>query len=213
MTEKDDQNTGNRSSYDADNEYGLPEAEYSPVSREHSDAPVEPIAFSNSSFQQGRKPEPPQKSSSWPMWLALGAILLLAGFFIFYFVFDEKEEERVTTKAVTEPKAVVVEEPAAPAEEWKAPEPEVPAEGSVSVVSSRTGRYYMIVGSFIDGDMAADYAQKLAKDGMNAKIIEPSGTRKFYRLSVKDAEGIEELNDDLESMRATFGENVWIVKY
>lgn len=207
-------NSGNKGSFDADNEYGLPEAEYSPVSREQPEPPVEPVAFSNSAFHHERTHEEPEKSSSWPMWLALAAILLLAGFFVFYFVFDEPEEkERITTKAAEPPKAVVIEEePVQPVEEWETPEPEV-AEGSVSVISSRTGRYYMIVGSFIDGDMAGDYAQKLAKDGLTAKIIEPTGTRKFYRLSVKDAEGIDELSGELDSVRAKFGENVWIVKY
>lgn len=97
-------------------------------------------------------------------------------------------------------------------EEWTEPEPEL-KEGSVSSLSSRTGRYYMIVGSFVDGDLANDYAKILADKGHEAKIIEPSGTRKFYRLSVKDAESIADLNAELDAMRAKYGENVWIVKY
>lgn len=220
MIEQDDQNKkengANEPFYnESDNEYGLPEAEYSPIQREQPET-----------YEENRASVPPadediqpqQKNSSWPMWVALGAILLLAGLFVYFFVFDTpKEEEQFTQQPIEtpQPQPIAEEEPPVneePAEEDWNPVPEV-KEGSVATLSSRTGRYHMIVGSFIDGDLARDFAQNLADEGYEAKIIEPSGTRKFYRLSVKDAESIADLNPELESMKAKFGENVWIVKY
>ena len=217
MIEKDDQNKNygeenqNASSYNADNDYGLPEAEYSPIEREQPLILEDNVSFPTSAREEE---EPQQKKVTWPLWVALVLILGLAGVFVFFFVFDETENEEIAQKPVQE--TVIVEEPEPieqPAEEdWQPVNPE-PQEGSVSTITSRTGNYYLIVGSFIDGDLARDYGQKLAKEGISSKIIEPSGTRKFYRLSVKDAESVEALNNDLDSMRSKFGENVWIVKY
>ena len=218
MIEKDDQNknygeeTQNASSYNADNDYGLPEAEYSPIEREQPLIHEDNVSFPTSAREEE---EPQQKKVTWPLWVALVLILGLAGVFVFFFVFDETENEEIAQKPVQET-FIVEEEPEPveqPAEEdWQPVNPE-PQEGSVSTITSRTGNYYLIVGSFIDGDLARDYGQKLAKEGISSKIIEPSGTRKFYRLSVKDAESVEALNNDLDSMRSKFGENVWIVKY
>lgn len=219
MIEQDDQNKkkGNGAyesgNSDSDNEYGLPEAEYSPIQREQPQTYEEHVAAERIPEDEG---EPRQKNSSMPMWIALGVILLLAGFFVYFFAFDEpNQSEQVTSTPVTTTETTIIEEepPVAEApveEEWT--EPEV-KEGSVSSISSRTGRYYMIVGSFVDGDLASDFAKNLAGEGHEAKIIEPSGTRKFYRLSVKDAGSIADLNTELDAMRAKYGENVWIVKY
>jgi cell division protein FtsN len=220
MIEQDDQNKkkGNGAyepgNSDSDNEYGLPEAEYSPIQREQPQTFEEHVTTER--IPQNEDEQPRQKNSSTPMWIALGVILLLAGFFVYFFAFDEPtRSEQVTSRPETKTETTIIEEepPVAetPAEEeWT--EPEV-VEGSVSSISSRTGRYYMIVGSFVDGDLANDYAKNLAGEGHQAKIIEPAGTRKFYRLSVKDAGSIADLNTELEAMRAKYGENVWIVKY
>ena len=220
MIEQDDQNkkkgngayeSGNN---DSDNEYGLPEAEYSPITREQPQTYEEPVA--TETFAE-KEVQPQQKNSSAPMWIALGIILLLAGVFVYFFAFTDPEPAEPIAKAPAQPteSSTIIEEEAPvaeePEEDWNAA-PEV-NEGSVASISSRTGRYYMIVGSFVDGDLAQDYAGNLAKEGYEAKIIEPSGTRKFYRLSVKDAEAIEDLNVELDAMRAKYGENVWIVKY
>ena len=221
MIEKDDQNRKNdeeagKPSYnDADNEYGLPEAEYSPLQQEPSTFREEPA---HTDYISDEEVQPQQKASSWPMWAALGVILLLAGIFVYFFVIDGKPEtEKVAEVQEAPVEATVVPEETTPAEpvedNWAAPVEEEPEVGTVSNVSSRTGRYYVIAGSFIDGDLAQDYAEELAKKGMDAKIIEPSGTRKFYRLSVKDGESLVDLQAELDSFRTEFGENVWIVKY
>ncbi|WP_017731959.1 SPOR domain-containing protein [Nafulsella turpanensis] len=221
MIEKDDQNRKNdeeagKPPYnDADNEYGLPEAEYTPIQQEWA---VYEEETTHNQYVADEDIQPQQKASSWPMWTALGVILVLAGIFVYFFLIDAGTEPELiaeTPKKAVE--ATVIAEETAPEEvpaeeEWVAAEEE-PEMGTISSVSSRTGRYYVVAGSFIDADLARDYAEELASKGTDAKIIEPSGTRKFYRLSVKDAESLVDLQAELDSLRAKFGENVWIVKY
>ncbi len=221
MIDKDDQNKiqgegALHSTYEnTDNDYGLPEAEYSPIEREQPLIPDDNISFHSAPSEE---PEQPQNRSGWILWAGLGLILCLAGIFVYFLLFDDAgNTETIAQNPVQDASPAFMEEPEPVEEEpfednWVPAEPEV-TEGSVSSISSRTGKYYLIVGSFIDSDLARDYGQKLAKEGISSKIIEPSGTRKFYRLSVKDAESVEELNTELDSMRSKFGENVWIVKY
>lgn len=217
MNDKDDQNKrpdeeANADQFHADNEFGLPEVEYSPLEREQSE--IAEDRFQPESIQSRQNIQPKQKKSSWPMWMALVVILLLAGIFVYFFVFKDNANDQIAKNKQQNAGTVVIEEKPKPIEEpEETVEPEVAPKGSVSVISSRTGKYHLIVGSFIDSDLARDFAAKLADEGNNAKIIEPSGTRKFYRLSVKEAESIPQLETELEEMRAKYGENVWIVKY
>ena len=55
-------------------------------------------------------------------------------------------------------------------------EPEVPesipkAIGAISEISQPLNKYYLIVASFLDNDLAFDYAQKLILSGSNVIII------------------------------------------
>lgn len=223
MIDKDDQDNRNddelrnQHQQDADNDYGLPEAEYNPIERDQPlSGQEESTAYSNLYEEDERGHESKKKDSTLLVILILAGIIVLAGVFIYMFAFDNNSEsEQVTQKPTVVTPVVVEEEPeeTIPEEAWEEPEEPVVAEGSVSTIGSRTGRYYLIVGSFIDSDLAKDYADRLAKDGYQAKIIEPSGTRKFYRLSVNDAGSISELQANIDSMKEKHGENVWIVKY
>ncbi|MBW3544364.1 MAG: SPOR domain-containing protein, partial [Bacteroidetes bacterium] len=103
-----------------------------------------------------------------------------------------------------------VVEPAPVEESWR---PAPPKEGSVTAITARTGRYYVVVGSFIDGDMAGDYAKKLAAAGRQVTLIEPSGNRKFYRLGIMDAGSFGEASAQLDDLKSTFGQEIWVYKY
>lgn len=229
MIEKDDQKNMNgeeprkQNHFDADDEYGLPEVEFTPIEREPSHEPEETIALDQASSISGKHDtEHEQKSSSLPMVLILAGIVLLVGIFVYFFAFDNESQQEQLTETTQEASPIVyeeeeeLEENAYAADDWNTAETESEtpaAEGSVSTISQRTGRYHVIVGSFIDSDLANDFAGRLAKDGQQAKIIEPSGTQKFYRLSVSDAESIDALQSDMDSLKAKYGENIWIVKY
>lgn len=193
-----------------DEEYGLPEADYSPLEQEQPEA-VEPEPI-HSKRAIDLKPE--QKQSYAGLWVALIVLVAVAGFAVYYFIFNQTEEV-VTPVVVEAPAPVVAPEPevveeAPVVEEWT---PAAPKEGSVTTISEKTGRYYVVVGSFIDGDMAGDYAQKLAADGSEVTLIEPTGDRKFYRLGIAGGETFEDVATQLDNLKSTFGQDIWIVRY
>ncbi len=194
-----------------DDEYGLPEAEYSPLEQD------QPVAQQHEPIRHKREIDlqPQQNSSSWPIWVGLTVLLAIAGFSLYYFVFNTSEQE-IATPVVSQTQEPVqapevVEQ--APAEESWTPTPAAPKEGSITAISGKTGRYYVVVGSFIDGDLAGDYAKKLAAQGKQVTLIEPTGGRKFYRLGIMDAASFSEASAQLDDLKSTFGQEIWVYKY
>jgi len=88
-----------------------------------------------------------------------------------------------------------------------------PDQGEISTISSRTGRYHVIIGSFFDGDLANDFAKKLAKDGISTTIIAPYGKVRFYRVSLAQSESLQQATAKAEEVKATFGSGVWVIRY
>lgn len=90
---------------------------------------------------------------------------------------------------------------------------EIPSEpGVVQTISSATDRYYIVISSSIDDDLAMDYANKLANDGNAVKIIEPYNDKKFYRVSLADYSTQQEADEAAGSF-SEYGEGVWVLKY
>lgn len=85
--------------------------------------------------------------------------------------------------------------------------------GTFDVVNTRTGRTYIIIGSFFDEDLARDYAAKLGKQGISTTLIMPAGSKKFYRLSIADFGTVTEAINNLEDFRADHGSSLWIIKH
>lgn len=198
-----------------DNDYGLPEAEFSPI--DHQQPEPEPEEQPDY-VPPVREEEPQQRSSNSAVWIALVVVVVLAAAILYFFLNDDFGKEEVVEKPKVEepaPEPVVEEEEPIAEDEWNTEpvEPVEPETGTVTTLNSRTGRYYTIVGSFIDGDLARDYAQTLADKGVSATIIEPAGNRKFYRLGVADADALADLEARLPEFKAEYGDNVWIVKY
>ncbi len=87
------------------------------------------------------------------------------------------------------------------------------AAGIVETVSSATDRYYIIISSSIDDDLAMDYANKLVQEGNYVKILEPLSTEKpFYRVSLGDYDTQAEAESASASF-SSFGDGIWILKY
>ncbi len=87
------------------------------------------------------------------------------------------------------------------------------AAGIVETISSPTGRYYVIVSSSVDGDLAMDYASKLAKEGVSVKVLKPPADSKVYhRVAVADY-GSSEQAENAKVSFGTYGEGVWVLKY
>ena len=97
-------------------------------------------------------------------------------------------------------------------------EPEVPesipkAIGAISEISQPLNKYYLIVASFLDNDLAFDYAQKLILSGSNAIIILDSRVRYFTRVALLEYETFDKANVGLDKYKDEFDEQLWVLKY
>ena len=98
-------------------------------------------------------------------------------------------------------------------EERLAAEQQSSEPGTIETISQRTGRYYVIVTSSIDGDLAMDYAKDLAADGNSVKIIAPYGNVKFHRVAVTDVETLADAEVRANELKGQYGDGVWVMKY
>lgn len=85
--------------------------------------------------------------------------------------------------------------------------------GFVEKITERTGRFYIIVSSSIDDDLAMDYARKLASEGNNVKLIEHDAEKnRYYRVSVGDYETREEAESQIASFGTLDGDR-WVLAF
>jgi len=84
--------------------------------------------------------------------------------------------------------------------------------GAISGISQPLDKYYLIVASFFDNDLAFDYAEKLILSGSNVIIIPPFSTGKFTRVAL-EYETLEKANIGLAKYKDEFDEQLWVLKY
>ncbi|MEJ2004444.1 MAG: SPOR domain-containing protein [Cyclobacteriaceae bacterium] len=175
----------------------------------------------------------PKESSGVNVGAIIGVIIviLLAGLGIWYFMFErprqseiaaqeqrdrqeaEAQEAREREAAAAEAERLREEEAAREAEAAALAEEENDEPGTIETISERTGRYYIIVTSSIDGDLAMDYAKDLAADGNSVKIIAPYGNVKFHRVAVANVESLGEAETRMNELKAEYGDGVWVMRY
>ena len=132
-----------------------------------------------------------------------------------YFLFLKKDKEPVVQE---EPAPVAVDSTLLkiPVEEpviEEPVEPETPDVGDYRTLTEKTGRYYVVIASFVDSDLAEDYAKKLVDDGVSSTILSPEG-RGFYRLAlVGDYGSFLDANMEVETVKGNYGPEVWVLKY
>ena len=85
--------------------------------------------------------------------------------------------------------------------------------GEIVMVKERTGRVYAIVASFIDGDIAMDYAKKLSEQGKGVKIIQPFGKSINHRVTIADFNSISDATANMGNLKSEYGDGVWALKY
>lgn len=88
-----------------------------------------------------------------------------------------------------------------------------PPVGTIETLNERTGRYYVVVASAIDGDLLMDYAKKLTEKGVNAKIIPPYGNVNFHRLTIAEGESFAAAQQVAEQLKNEYSDGVWVIKY
>ena len=167
-----------------------------------------------------------ERPSVWPKVLGVFFILLLAGAAIWYFTRyrpeqQAKEAERIRKEQLAEEEARkaneerLAKERAAEEEAKKAAEANAtPAVGTIETLSGRSGRYYVVVASAIDGDLIMDYAKKLSSKGVSTKIIPPFGKSAFHRLAVAEGDTYQTTQETADGLKGgDYGDKVWVVKY
>jgi cell division protein FtsN len=87
------------------------------------------------------------------------------------------------------------------------------APGTVTQITNKTGKVHVIIGSFIDSDMAMDLAQKLAGEGKSPSIIAPYDGGINHRVVIASFDNVASAQAQLESFRATYGAGTWLLRY
>jgi hypothetical protein len=148
---------------------------------------------------------------------------------IYWFFFREPVEKQIVQRpAVEEVEEIPVEEEELPVD----PAPDIPeeveeippavdesigttTEGSYEAINARTGRYYIVLNSFFDKDFADDFAQNLALEGVDTKIIPPAEARKgFHRVVLSNEYStFQAAEASLGELKGIFGESIWVLKY
>lgn len=224
----------------SDDTFGLPEIEYQPLEREEAQQPAEstssyetstPNEMDREEIQQNNEyttntyyENDDDNNSPWPKILGVLALLLVIGAGVWYFGFYRPQQQAIAEKAKQEREAADAKQREADLALRKQAEDErrradslaaiaAPATGVIDTLTERTGRYYVVIASAIDGDLIADYAKKLAPKGLNPKIIPPHGKVKFYRLAIADGDTYSTTQATADQLKSEYTGGAWVVKY
>ena len=85
--------------------------------------------------------------------------------------------------------------------------------GAISEISQPLDKYYLILASFLDNDLAFDYAEKLILSGSNVIIILDFHVRYFTRVALLEYETLDKANIGLDKYKDEFDEQLWVLKY
>lgn len=153
-------------------------------------------------------------------WILLAILLVVAagvGLFWWFSRDSESEMSEIIPPVTQTQPPVANNEPAESAPTITTPpsatDQRTAGTGEVLQISESTNRYYVVISSSFDGDLANDYAKKLASEGFTSKILAPRGNVKFYRLSIADYASLPEASVKAEELKSTYGEGVWVIRY
>ncbi|WPP50892.1 SPOR domain-containing protein [Catalinimonas niigatensis] len=204
-----------RKSYNEEDQddFGLPEVEYSPLDREDEIPPV----YEQPHYYRGEEEE--NSKSKGLIIFGILSVVLIAGLCIYLFLFGGMEQVSKWLADEPAPPVYVEPEPEPIPEvvEEVTPEPEInplAPYSDVTTISEPTGRSYIVIGSFVDEDLALDFSNKMIEQGIGVKILAPTGRAPLmHRVAVADFADFSEAMSDLELFRNNYGENTWVLKY
>jgi hypothetical protein len=170
-----------------------------------------------------------EKPAIWPKVLLVLLLVAVAGGAVWYFMKYRPEQLRAEAQLQRDRLAAQEKqqkEAAARLEEQRRLEEEqkkaaaatttveAPPAGTIETLSSRQGRYFVVVASSIDGDLIMDYAKKLSAKGVTSHIIPPYGKTKFHRLAVADGDTYANAQATADGMKGgEYGDKIWVIKY
>lgn len=131
-----------------------------------------------------------------------------------YFGFGgEKEETQAPVEPIVETTDVdtMAFQPVEPEPVEAQPAQLVP--GEITTLEQRTGKSYVVIGSFFDGDLAMDYAKVLAQNGHSPQIIPPFRDYRFYRVAIAEFNTFVDAEAQAPSYAEQFGREAWPLRY
>jgi hypothetical protein len=215
----------NKNSNDEDN-FGLPDIEYKPLDQLDSSNPPEETVRETSNENASRETpvyEEEEESSGTGRiigWIVV-LVVLVGAFLAYRYVYVPKKEkeklerlakekEELRQKTVADSLARVAEEERLKRE---AEANAKPTTGTIETLEQRTGHYFVIISSSVDGDLAMDRAKKLSEKGISSKIIPPFGKWKFYRLGIGDFDSFASAQSSADASKSEYGDALWVMKY
>ncbi len=111
--------------------------------------------------------------------------------------------DTILDMTIEQPEPVAVDSTALVAEE-----PVLPEEAAVPSYQPGSGKYFMIVGSFQNENLARRYAEKIKNMGYDAQIIEASNG--FFRVSAKTYANFQQGVNDIAAFRSSVTEGAWL---
>lgn len=210
-------------------DFGLQQSDYEPIERAEDDIPP---AFQEPTYHEEEDDDDDNREG-----LIIAAIigfLVLVGLGVYLFGFGGKEQvaawfgdepTETTQLATPEPEESEPEEPAVVDREPE-PEPEpmeeevvseTPVEAgaydNIEAITGPTGRSYIIIGSFVDADLARDLGEQLMADGVGIRIIEPTSRAPLmHRVAVAEFDSFDEALTQVADYTLTYGD-AWALKY
>lgn len=177
-----------------------------------------PSSYYNNDDDEGNSP--------WPKILGIAAILLIIGAAIWYFGFNKpkqvaarekaQQEEQARTEASRIEEERLAEQRLLEGDEQRRTDSIASATqvvGAIETLNERTGRYYVVIASAIDGDLIMDYAKKLSQNGVNAKIIPPYGNVKFHRLTIAEGDTYVATQQTADGLKSEYTSGAWVIKF
>ena len=168
-----------------------------------------------------------EENSPWPKILGILALLIVIGAAVWYLMFYRPAQNKLAAERARQDEQARIDADKAEedrvAAEARAREEEqrktdsltsaTPVAGTVETLNDRTGRYYVVIASSIDGDLIMDYAKKLNEKGVNAKIIPPYGNVRFHRLTIAEGDTFASTQQTADGLKSEYTEGAWVMKY
>jgi len=189
-----------------DDDFGLEEVELQPIEATVTQEPVEKEKPKSTFVPASERPKEGKKNNNG---IIIAVVVIIALAAVYFLVLKPTPVE-----LTSEPIKVVQPKPV----EQKQPEPEPVPEPIqeplvVQTISVRDGRFYVVVGSFYDVDLAEDKAKNLVEAGIQSFILPPREGKSFYRVGINQADDFNGANSNINELKQTFGDEIWVLKH
>ncbi|MBW8050651.1 MAG: SPOR domain-containing protein [Cytophagales bacterium] len=88
-----------------------------------------------------------------------------------------------------------------------------PVSKAGSMITNKTGQFYIIIGGFSIKSNALKLRNKLLAEGMDAKIIVPDISNRLHKVSIADYDNLDKALRNLNGLRAKYGNAIWVMSY